>query len=347
MCAVLAGMLFTRSGAVRISAFLTLLAIHFGLGRWLLHVAPNPFIDVYVVHRDAMAAFLQGNDPYSISIPNIYGHTFWYGPGMVHNGRLEIGYFYPPMSLLLALAGKVLGGDYRYASLVAIDLAAILMAFARPGRLGMIAAASFLFMPRAFFVLEQGWTEPFVVFAAAAIVFVACRQPAWAAVPLGVLIAVKQYCVLALPVAHLIWARPFSWRTHAQRLGISLGMAILVTVPFVLWNAHDFWKSVVMFQVNNPFRPETLSFLAEYVSRGGRMFPTTVPFGLALLALALAAFLARWSPSGFAAGLALGCMMFFAFNKQAWCNYYYFVSGTLYCAVAGTRTPEDPEHPAT
>ena len=44
------------------------------------------------------------------------------------------------------------------------------------------------------------------------------------------------------------------------------------------------------------------------------------------------------SPAGFAAGLTLVNLAFFAVNKQAFCNYYYFVICTCCWAVAATKT---------
>ena len=48
------------------------------------------------------------------------------------------------------------------------------------------------------------------------------------------------------------------------------------------------------------------------------------------------------TPAGFAGGVALVYFAFFAFNKQAFENYYFFVIGALCCAVA--LTPEPRRH---
>jgi hypothetical protein len=44
------------------------------------------------------------------------------------------------------------------------------------------------------------------------------------------------------------------------------------------------------------------------------------------------------SPAGFAGSMAFCLGMFFAFNKQAFCNYYYLVLGLLCCALAAQPT---------
>ena len=69
------------------------------------------------------------------------------------------------------MPGQILFKDPRYAQLAAMELAAVLMAFARPPGFGLIAAALYLTTPRIFFVLEQSWTEPFLVLGVAALVF--------------------------------------------------------------------------------------------------------------------------------------------------------------------------------
>ena len=153
-----------------------LVAVHFALGMWMIRHSPFPFIDVNLFQRDAITALRHGIDPYGITFPDIYGPATYYGPGMSVDGRLQFGFPYPPLSLLLAWPGKLFGGDHRYAQLVAMELAAGLMAFARPKAFGPIAAVLYLTTPRIFFVLQQSWTEPFVVLGLAAVVFVACRS---------------------------------------------------------------------------------------------------------------------------------------------------------------------------
>src|SRR5207248_8919226 len=118
-------------------------------------------------------------------------------------GRLNFGYPYPPLSLLLIVPAYQLG-DLRYAQLAAMALAGAFIALARPGRTAFAAAALLLFTPRGFFVLEAGWTEPFAVLFLAVTVFAACRSPRQLPVPLGLFLASKQYLVLALLATPLL-----------------------------------------------------------------------------------------------------------------------------------------------
>jgi hypothetical protein len=313
---------------------LLLVVAHAALGAWVIRLSPSPFIDVFVFQREAIAALRHGIDPYGITFPNIYGHTMFYGDGLSVGGRLQFGFPYFPLSLLVALPGQVFGGDHRYAHLLAMELAAVLMAFARPGRYGAIAAALFLTSPRTFYVLEQSWTDPFVVCGLAAVVFVACRHARAAPWLFGAFVALKQYLVLALPAAMLL--------TRSRRIdrdtlvffakGALVGAA--VTLPFVLWNPSGFWHSVITLQMQQPFRTEALSFLAWWAARGHTPPSSLISFAAALIASTVCIWRLPKTAGGFAATIGFTFLAFFAFNKQAFCNYYYFVIGAFATTLA-------------
>ncbi len=282
-----------------------------------------------------------------MTFPNIYGHTRFYGEGLVEGGRLTFGFPYPPLSLLLALPGKLLG-DPRYAQLGAMTLAAAFMAWARGGRLGAGAAALYLLMPRGFFVLEQSWTEPFLVLLLSATVFCACRFPRALPYAVGLLLASKQYSVFIVPL--LLLLVPLRGREAWGLLWRAAVTAAVVSLPLALWDVGAFLRSVVTLQVHQPFRTDALSYLAWWVSQGHAPPPIWIPFVAVLGVLGLALWRAPRTPAGFAASVALAYVTFFALNKQAFCNYYFFVVGALCVAVAAARLPGDsvaPErHPA-
>ncbi|MBK7865282.1 MAG: hypothetical protein IPJ65_43120 [Archangiaceae bacterium] len=317
-----------------------LLAAFLFLGHWLLKASPAPFIDVFVFQRDGVHALLAGNNPYALRYPDIYGNSPFYGEGLSVNGVLQFGYPYFPLSLLLALPGQVLLGDYRYAQLAAMALSAVFIAKARPGRVGIAAASLLLFTPRVFFVLEQGWTDPFVLLGLSAVVFVAIRwKPALPWV-LGLTLAVKQYTVFMVPAAWQLLPRPVDARFLAKVVGI----AAVVTLPFFFWGPKDFWHDVVALQVLQPFRTDALSYLAWSGQGGGTPWPTSLAFVAAVTGVVLGLWRQARTPAGFAATCALSYLGFFAFNKQAFCNYYYFTLGAL-LVVVGSVAPDEPAEP--
>ena len=330
IAALLAGAGYSRSpglGAARIPLLLT---VHFLLGVWMIRATPNPYIDVYFFQRDSLGALLRGVDPYAITFPNIYGDLPFYGPGVSVGGRLSFGFPYPPLSLLLALPGHLLTGDYRYSQLAAITLSGALIAYSRPGALAAFAATLFLFTPRVLFVLEQGWTEPFVLLALTATVFAAIRAPRLVPFFFGLFLASKQYAFLACPALALLLPRPFQWKAYAVALGKSALVVAVITAPFFFWGIAPFVRSVVTLQFYQPFRSEALSYLVWF-ARGDQYWPTWVAFVFAAVGAALAVWRGAHSPTGFASAVALTLVGFFAFNKQAFCNYYFLVIGA--CAL--------------
>ncbi len=331
-------------GRARVPA---LLAVHFALGVWLLHASPSPHIDVFVFQRDAAQALLAGLNPYAMTFPDIYGGSSpFYGPGLSVGGRLQFGFPYPPLSLLLALPGQVLAGDHRYAQLVALTAAGGLMAYVRPGRLGAAVAALYLFTPRGLFVLEQGWTEPFVVLGLAAVVFCALRLPRALPYALGLFLASKQYLVLVLPLVLLLLSRPYSLRGAWALLWRAAATGLAVSLPLVLWDVGAFWHSVAALQVHQPFRMDSLSYLAWWRSLGHAALGPGLAFAMVVPGLLLALWRAPRSGVGFALGAALVLGLFFAFNKQAFANYYFFVLGALCVAAAAAgASPEAAARP--
>ncbi|HET8627489.1 MAG TPA: hypothetical protein VFL91_08720 [Thermomicrobiales bacterium] len=312
-----------------------LLVAYAWCGWWILAHLPLPGIDVYVFQRDAAAALFHGQNPYTLTFPNMYGaHSGYYAPQVEVGDRLAFGFPYPPLSLFLVLPGALLG-DYRYAQLAALVLAGWLMARAAPGRVGAGAAALLLFTPRGFFVLQQGWTEPFAVCLLAATVYCARRAPRWLPLALGLLFAVKQYLVFAAPLAVLLLPRPWSWRALWRLYWQSAVVALAASLPLVLWGLPAFVRSAVTLQFYQPFRLDALSYVAWFARDGGPRLTW-----LALPALVPATALALWraarTPAGFAAAVACVFLVFLVTNKQAFANYYFFVLGALCCAIAAT-----------
>jgi 4-amino-4-deoxy-L-arabinose transferase-like glycosyltransferase len=107
-----------------------------------------------------------------------------------------------------------------------------------------------------------------------------------------------------------------------------------LTLPFVLWDPSAFIHDVVALQFHQPFRDDALTFLAAFAYLMGIQLPSSCAF--------LAAALASWwawrrcprTPAGFVTATAFVFFSFFAFNKQAFCNYYSFVVGAL-CVALG------------
>jgi hypothetical protein len=321
--------------------FPMLLATHFVLGVWIIRASPSPHIDVVVVHREAIGALAHGRSPYAIDFENIYGpDSGFYNPTAVQGGRVAFGYPYPPLSLILAAPGQLLGGDYRYAELAAWIGAAALVGFANIGVVPKLGAALLLMQPRGFFVIEQGWTEPLSLLMLALTVFAIARKPRFAAWAGGLLIVTKQYLAIAIP---LLW-RFATTRPRASSFLLRVAIvAAAVTLPFALMNARAFYESVLVLQTREPFRLDSLSYLSWAARHGFGQGSFVWAIVAAAVGLAMTMLVTPNSASGFAASLALSAFLAFAFGSKAFCNYYFFVAGAMCCAIA---TAVDESAPA-
>jgi hypothetical protein len=192
-------------------------------------------------------------------------------------------------------------------------------------------------------MLEQSWTEPFVALAAAACAWSLTPQRSAAlTVSIAALLSVKQYGLLLVPAL---------WR-HGQASGrvlaMGAGVAAMIVLPFALWDFRALWEGVVVYQWAQPFRTDALSVPAFWARTFGSTPWQGWGFVAALLTAAVCAFFApretRGSPATMALAGAATYLAFFVFAKQAFFNYYWFVTVLLVVAV---RVPDrSPVRPA-
>jgi hypothetical protein len=310
---------------------------------WVVKRDRPPFIDVFNIQQDSSHALLAGIDPYAIHFDSIYNlettrHLYAPGDFSPDGRRLLFGYVYMPLTLLLTMPGYLLG-DVRYAMIAAVAIAAALMGLMRPGRVGWAAAAGLLFMPRTFNVIDLAWTEPLTVALLALTVYFAIRIPRLTPFAFGLMLASKQHMPLAVLLAPLLFG--WEWRPLLRAVMYAIITAAVVTLPLVFADVGAFIHSAVLFQLHQPFRSYALSFMVIGHQTAGT--PSGVVGFLALVvAIALVLWRLRPSPSNFAAGLALSYFAFFAFNKHAFMNYYFFVIAALWCSVAAMDWPALP-----
>jgi hypothetical protein len=329
-------LMLSRSPLTRRVLLPLFLVIHFCLGVFVIRQTPAPAIDVYLFHKQAIDAVMHGINPHAGTIPNIYNNTNFYGPGIVQDGRVQIGFPYPPLSLLFSLAGYLMAGDHRYSILAAVFITAALLAYLRFGIMGVFAALIFLTTPRIFYLIELGWSDPFVVLLLVVTVFVACRKSKLLPWALGLLLAIKQYTVFVLPFSLFLLPQPVDWREFERMMLKAIVLAALLTLPMLLWNPHGFLRDVILFQFRQPFRLDSLSYLAWMSRDYGIHLPTSTAFVLLGPTIAIALWKAPRTPAGFTSAVAFVYLLFFAFSKQAFANYYFFVIGALSCAIAAT-----------
>jgi hypothetical protein len=309
-----------------------LIAIHVLLGVWLIRHCPRPQIDVFTVHKEAVDALLKGINPYAITFTDIYGaNSPFYVSGMVIGGKVQAGYPYPPLNLLFATIAEGVAGDFRYGELAAMAITGGLIAKAGRTRVGFLTAALFLFAPRTYFMLEQGWTDSYVSMFLALVLFCACRWPRALPVALGLFLGSKQYTVLVIPLFPLLVPDRQQWRSTAIKAAL---VAAVVVLPGMLWDLQAYWVSLYRAQFRQPFRTDSLSVPAAIAYVTSWRLPSMLGFVAAAATTVIAWRHCPRTPSGFAAAVAAVYFAFFAFGTRAFCNYYFFVGSALCLAVA-------------
>jgi len=318
--------------------FTLFLAVHTGMTVALLRSSPA-HIDVEVYLREGLVALFHGHNPYAMTVPNIYPSPLkelFYGPGGVVNGRVQGGYPYLPFALLAAIPGFLLG-DVRHSQLIAMVVTALVLRRLAWDPIGRAAAVLGVASVSAIPMLTGAWTEP------ASVALMAClvlalerRRHAFAALSLGLLLVSKQYFVVAIPIIWLIR----QWLNRRMIL-IALGAAAAVTLPLFLVDPATFWKAIMGIQ-GAPLRPDSVSLLVSSVKEFGWPPPWTygvLPVlggGLTAITLTLRA---PRTPPAFAASVGLTLLVTILLNKQAFMNYYFFVSGALLIAAVAWPEP--------
>ena len=306
------------------------------LSLYAVRITPAEQTDVYLWQRDAVAAFLHGNDPYAISHENIFGakSSYFYPPGIVSNGRVHFGLAYPPLSMLMSVPGYI-AGDLRYSDIAALVAAAILLFRLRSTRFSLIAAAILLLSPATFYLVSRGFSEPFVVLTLACTVVAAEKRSRWLPLALAAFISSKQYAVLALPFAGFL-IPGCTWKSYVKLVAIAILASLVLCLPFAIWSPHHLWNDLVAYNLILPFRPDSLSFSVLTARLGWGPIPPSVLALAVLSTCALCLAKARRTAGIFANCFALVLLVLLSLHKQAFINYYFTVIGALLVAmVAG------------
>lgn len=311
-----------------------LIAVHALMGAWYLSLEPGQSTDVLLVQQLGSEALTNGRNPYTMTFPDRYGPgANIYPPGLVVNGQVQSGFCYLPLSLLMDLPGYTLG-EVRYSHLIAIELSAVLVALARPGRWAFGPAVLLLMMPGTFYLIKGAWLEPFSLLLLCAVVFLASRERLMlSAAALGLFLVSKQYVVLALPAAWTLLPRPIRGRDALRLALIALATGCAVTLPLALADPAMFYHSITALHLGG-LRQDSISFAAVL----SRMTGWQAPLWMAAIATLPAAGFVIWraprTPASFAASVALLLMCAFAFSSLAFGNYYYLAAGALCLAAA-------------
>jgi hypothetical protein len=329
-------------------------AITLAAGAAIIHISPAPGIDVWDLQMQAAKALLRGENPYvGLTVPDTTPiHPYPTVP-----------YVYAPGTLYAGVIGLWVGGDVRYAMLIALLVsgAALRMiarkrkpnAQPRPAIASLAEDAPALFvwlMPPLAFIIELAWTEPVQLMLICLAVGAAVSGRALlGAVLFGLALTTKQSMFWLIPLAGL--ALSYGAREWLAMLGtLVLGVAPFAIADFgaLKHDTFDFLLALIP-------RSDALGLAVWYKSAFGRAFPTAASTVAAVCVVAATALYSRSlrmrAPGerdrvtegaalfGRAAALTYFAFVFLA--KQAFANYYFLVSGLTALAAATALRSSD------
>ena len=337
------------AGRIRYPA---IVALGTALAATVILASPNPGIDVWEIQQRGAEGLLSGRNPYSLAYVNIYGPgTPFLDPALLTpDGRFITAYPYLPLVLLLDLPGAMLG-DVRWTMLTALATSAILLRRLGKGSIeAELAGALLLLQPQGFMVLELAWTEPLALAGVFLVALTVTRAgpPAgwrtWFLTGLAAAFAVstKQYVpLLAIPFVLLV---PRGSRVRA--VVVATAGAAALALPFMALDPRAFVRGILEFQLRQPFRTDALSWPAAIRALGGPTLPAWPAFLAAGGTLALSV-RGKITPGRAMLAGAVSWIVFVAFNKQAFANYYWMAVGLLCASVVLLLAPEQNPEPVS
>lgn len=289
----------------------------------IIIVSPNPRIDTFDILKLGSLGLAQGLNPYQMTFLPIY-------PGVNPD------YFsYTPGILLVTIPAVYLLTDHRLLFALANVATAIIWYLLMKKKvikdrslknIPELLPAIFLFNPVTSFIVLRGWSDPIVIFLFTLIVFLVIVKK-WdqiALIILGVIITIKQ-TMLPVPIFFMRWLR-------GKRFGLLtiFATALLITLPFFFWAPSDFLKDVIFFHLKNPVRHDSLAINTLFFQLTGVDIPDFILLAIWFLS---AFFILRYQKNNLDdafSAMSFWFLVFFLFNnKQAFVNYYYFISSLV------------------
>lgn len=278
----------------------------------------SPQIDVWQIFQQSSAGLFHGVNPYEI--------TSFTG---IPKGQTANCFNYLPATFLSTWPGWLLLHDARYSEVAILLLGWVILGWTvlrrsvepRPALMLLAVSLSLIGTLR---VGQQAWNESLLLgFVLIAVCAAATGRTVWLVIALGLALATKQHMALLLPVM-VMWPQ-LGWR----RTGYSIGVAALVSGPWLLWNPQRFKACTVDFFTKGIARFDSIS-LWHFV-------PEAIAPVVIVLAIGAAYYLAyRFLPrdlGGLLIGFALVLFAFDLFNKQSFENQWWFACELIVCGL--------------
>ena len=340
--------------ALRTARFVGFAAVLLVAGISVIHITPAPGIDVWTIQMKGGEVLLDGKNPYVwASVPDTDPENDFTVP-----------FVYPPAAVYASALGVALFRDVRYVLLGTMFAAGLALRFltrraaSRSGRAlpAMLEDAPALFFwqtPMLLMVVELSWLDPLQVMliSVGVAAFVADRKTLAAAV-LGVAVSSKQSMIFLFPLVGVIL------RFDLRRWIVLSAGALVPVLPFMVWDFKALKHANFDFMSGLPPRRDALCFTNAVWQTTRAAFPASSAFVLAALVTGVACLralpaqlrsrlgpLAAFAPAAsrpaldFSRALALTYFVFFFFNRWAFANYYFLLTGL---AALGGGAALDP-----
>lgn len=287
----------------------------------VFRMVPLPLIDVFTTISEATVALLEGRNPYLVNhfdlyqLPGINPAPFIYLPGL-----------FPWSTFGTVLAGDIRGGSFL--ALVGLALFFILGHSSLSWVERFHLAALLFFGGASLFVAEQAWIDPILAFLCLASGWCLKEKKVfWAGIFAGAMCATKQYGVIAFIFLFLLNINLSVGRYMGLRFFLtSLGVALFVQIPFLIWNYHAYVSATITSVGRLPFRPDAYTLTSYFFAHG-----VSVPW-MPILGIFLILIIAWrcWSLriadlASIILAISLSYMAIFLTNRHAFCNYYQLV----------------------
>lgn len=288
----------------------------------VLFVSPTPHIDVWHYAQMGGELLLNGVNPYSANYPDLYDGKY----DSTH------GFPYWPVATYFFTIGKYFG-DVRISLIIAqcFSLLGIIklsnsLLFKKP----MLIILIWMSFPVTYFILEQSWLDGFLIpMIIWSFHYLSEKKLMRSALILGMMCMTKQYMLFYAILSFSYVFRNFGFKRSVEYTAITIFTALVLALPFILWDFQLFYQKTVIDLLNLSYRDDSLSWVA-YLLRfyNYRLSPISISLIYMVSTLLLSFWVWRKSRGRInvlISSLIVNYLVVFLFGKQAFCNYYYLV----------------------
>jgi len=314
----------------------------------IIYWGGKPPIDVYYHLKEGVEYFLSFANPYSQSYTQIY------------SPKLVKAYYYddpiflkyvpfisiPPVGFAFYTIGYVLG-DIRIINAIVFCISPFLLKDACNKLLPNLPDDSRkklsiipLLYPAQLHLIYHAWTETSIGFFIILFIYFYLKDKKIASyISLGILLSLKQTGVIyLLPFLFIMDLK--DWKFYF----ITGGIVLFPLLLYALWNLKDFVNSIILFEIRQPYRPDSIGIASFLANIFNIKVYKAVSYGTILLTSLIISILysIKKKPMMYAEKYKIKYMLYVVlflvsnlvvYSKQSFLNQYYFMSILFYLTL--------------